>query len=75
MIKKSLAALKVGESGKIKKISCEPKMTRRLNDLGFVLGTKIFCLHISPLGDPVAFGVRGAVIALREEDFKNIIIE
>jgi len=37
-----------------------------------VEGTKIRCVLRSPLGDPAAYRIRGAVIAIRKEDAKNV---
>lgn len=70
-----LSCLSPGEYGEILFIRCESTIKRRLEDLGFIEGTRVCCLQKSPLGDPVAFGVRGAVIALREEESKNIFIK
>lgn len=50
-------------------------MRRRLLDIGLTPGTKILCLGQSPLGDPVAFLIRGAVIALRKKDCQTILID
>ena len=44
-------------------------------DLGLVEGTNVEALHKSPSGDPVAYFIRGAVIALRGEDAKKVRIE
>lgn len=74
-MKKTLECLTPGEWGVVCGIEGEEEMKRRLLDLGFVSGTKVNCLHKSPFGDPMAFGVRGAVIALRSEDSKNIYIK
>ena len=41
---------------------------RRLQDLGLIPGTPVSCLARSPLGDPCAYQIRGAVVALRRED-------
>ncbi len=41
---------------------------RRLLDLGMIPGTRVECLQKSPAGDPAAYLIRGAVIALRCED-------
>lgn len=43
-----------------------------LYTLGFTDGVKIQCVLIAPGGDPVAFQVRGAVIALRRSQLSNI---
>ena len=42
--------------------------------MGLVKGTEITPILISPSGDPRAFLVRGTIIAIREEDAKNIKI-
>lgn len=44
-------------------------------DLGLVQGTTIEALQKSPSGDPVAYFIRGAVIALRQEDAQKVMIE
>lgn len=41
-------------------------------DLGFTEGTVVSVIRKSPLGDPTAYGVRGAVIALRKEEAAHI---
>lgn len=59
----------------IKKINVEGSIKRRLLDIGLIEGTEVENVLISPLGDPMAFLIRGAVIALRCEDSKNIVVE
>ncbi|HZK28267.1 MAG TPA: FeoA family protein, partial [Thermoclostridium sp.] len=44
-------------------------------DLGLVSNTAIEALQKSPSGDPTAYQIRGAVIALRKEDAFNILVE
>lgn len=48
---------------------------RRFQDIGIVEGTKIKRLHASPLDDPTAYLVRGAVIAIRSADAYLIGVE
>ena len=43
-------------------------MRERLQDLGVIPGARITAWMRSPLGDPTAFLISGAVIALRCED-------
>lgn len=71
----SLCQLAPGESAIIKKIYCSGSMRRRLLDIGMTELTKVVCVGVSPAGDPKAFLIRGAVIALRREDSINIVIE
>ena len=49
-------------------------MRRRLQDIGLIEGTDIECLQKSPAGDPIAYYIRGAVIALRSVDSGNILV-
>ena len=64
-----------GEKAKIKSINIEPSMKRRLIDLGLIEDTIVECVGKSPMGDPKAFLIRGAVIALRCEILKEITAE
>jgi Fe2+ transport system protein FeoA len=43
-------------------------------DLGIIPGTTVECEMNSPIGDPVAYRIRGAVIALRREQAEMIQI-
>lgn len=70
----SLADLNPGESGYVHGLSVTGPIRRRLFDLGLVPGTKVQALFTSPSGDPVAYAIRGAVIALRHEGARQILI-
>lgn len=72
---KNLSDLDVGDIAQVVSILPCSAIRRRLQDIGLVEGTKVQCLHKSPSGDPVAFYIRGAVIALRNEDSANILIQ
>lgn len=69
-----LSSLVPGESGIVEKIDENCPIRARLFDLGIVPGTKISCIIKSPLGDPVAYFVRGTMIALRSSDSARITI-
>lgn len=71
---KSLNDLKPGQSAKIKELLSIGSIRRRLLDIGLIENTEVECLGRSPGGDPSAFLIRGAVIAIRSEDCKNILI-
>lgn len=43
--------------------------------MGVVKGTRIKCVLRSPLGDPSAYKIRGAVVAIRGEDASNVLVE
>jgi ferrous iron transport protein A len=44
-------------------------------DLGLILDTMVEALLKSPGGDPVAYSIRGAVIALRSEEAAHILVQ
>ena len=70
----TLTCLGEGQWAKVTDIKLEGGMRRRLQDLGLVQGTAVQCLQKSPWGDPVAFLIRGAAIALRTEDAQGVEI-
>lgn len=71
----TLDQLKMGEIASVTKINSEGADRRRLMDLGILPGTYLQAELKSPLGDPVAYRVRGALIALRREQAQEIEIE
>ena len=68
MISSTMCSLREGQAARVTDIHIDGSMRRRLQDLGLIEGTHIQCLQKSPAGDPVAFLIRGAAIALRSED-------
>lgn len=70
-----LSELNVGQCATIIKLLTFGSMRRRLQDLGVIKGTQIECVLKNPSGNPIAYFVRGAVIALRTEDAKNILVK
>lgn len=69
-----LSSIPIGYSAEIASIKSNFENKERLLELGFTKDTKITVLHKSPSGDPIAYGIRGAVMALRKEDADNILI-
>ena len=69
----TLDALPVGASAVVTALRSTGAQRRRMLDL--VPGSCVRALHVSPWSDPVAYGVRGAVIALRREDAGGVQIE
>ena len=55
----SLDEIKLNEKAIIKKVECQGNIKRRLLDLGFIKGTEITPILISPSKDPRAFYIRG----------------
>lgn len=45
-----------------------------LTNLGLTKNTKIKCLYKSPFKDPTAYLIKNVILAIREEDSKEILI-
>ena len=69
-----MCALSPGECGTVSDITLGGAMRRRLQDIGLIPGTSVRCVGVSPLGDPRAYEIRGAVIALRNDDAEAVHI-
>ena len=64
-----------GETGIITSITEDERgLCGRLRDLGFAEKTPVTCVRAAPLGDPVAYRIRGALIALRKKDAACILV-
>ena len=70
----TLDNLNINKYATIYSLNCNGNLRRRLLDLGLIKGTCIKVLFKSPMGDPIAYEVRGTIIALRKEDSKLINI-
>lgn len=71
----TLADLPPGQPARITKLDLAGQARWRLNDLGFLPGTRVESELASPMNDPVAYRVRGALIALRTEQAERIYVE
>lgn len=72
-----LSSLARGERARVVGISaaCRGAQRRRLLDLGIVPGTLVASELVSPGGDPTAYRVRGALIALRRDQADLILVD
>ena len=64
-----------GECGIVASLDDGCKMKRRFMDIGLIPGTRVFCVGISPFGDPRAYLIRGKTVAIRRMDAASIKIE
>ena len=71
----SLNHLPIGRKGTVLSLESDGFERRRMLDLGLIQGTIVEALQRSPSGDPIAYFIRGAVIALRDEDARKITIQ
>ena len=70
-----LRCLHEGQRARVLSILESGAMRRRLQDIGLIEGTTVECVQKSPAGDPVAYGIRGAIVALRAEQAAAIIVQ
>ncbi|MGI6576542.1 MAG: FeoA family protein [Eubacteriales bacterium] len=70
----ALNRLPVGQKARVSSILFEGTARRRLMDLGMIEGTEIKSLYKSPAGNPIAYMIRGAVIALRTDVTEKILV-
>ena len=70
----TLDKIPTGEFAVVMDVDTQVSLKQRLYDIGLVPGTKIKVVHQSPAGNPRAYLVRGAVIALRNCDAEKIFV-
>jgi ferrous iron transport protein A len=58
----------------VTRLTCQGADRRRMLDLGILPGARIAAVSRSPLGDPTAYRIRGAVIALRRVQAEQIFV-
>ena len=68
----TLNDIKPGEKAIIKRLDFTGGIKRRLLDIGLINETTVECIGKSPAGDPKAYLIRGAVIAIRTSDAHRI---
>ena len=69
---RTLNDLAVGERAVVTQLTAQGGMRGRLLDIGLTCGARVRCLFAAPSGEPRAYLIRGAVIALRREDADTV---
>lgn len=72
---KTLKEVGCGQMVKVKKLSGEGPVKRRIMDMGITKGAEIFVRKVAPFGDPVEVTVRGYELSLRKADAEMIEVE
>jgi Fe2+ transport system protein FeoA len=70
-----LSDLEPGQEAKIKEVLVIGAQRRRLFDLGFLPGTRVVAEMRAPLGEPTAYRIRAALVALRRDVSDLILVE
>lgn len=72
---KTLIDLKPGEKARVKSVTAQGTIRRRIVDMGLVPGTEIEMERYAPLGDPVELKLNNYHLSLRKEEADTIILE
>lgn len=71
----TLKEAKVGSTVKVKKLTGEGAIKRRIMDMGITKGVEVYIRKVAPLGDPIEVTVRGYELSLRKADAEMIEVE
>jgi Fe2+ transport system protein FeoA len=71
---KTAADMAFGEKGIISGIDSTHPSSRRILEIGFTPGQEIELMNISIFKDPLAFSLRGTLIAIRKNEADCIIL-
>ena len=72
---KTLRDAKIGETVRVKKLTGEGAVKRRIMDMGITRGIEVYVRKVAPLGDPVEVTVRGYELSIRKADAEMIEVE
>ena len=71
----TLKDAKIGQTVRVKKLTGEGAVKRRIMDMGITKGVSVYVRKVAPLGDPVEVTVRGYELSLRKADAEMIEVE
>ena len=71
----TLKDAKIGQTVRVKKLTGEGAVKRRIMDMGITKGVEVYIRKVAPLGDPIEITVRGYELALRKADAELIEVE
>lgn len=75
MVPKRLSELEVKGSCQVVKLTGNKAIKKRLLEMGFVKGTKIYVEKVAPLGDPMELVLKGYHLSLRRSEADDVYIE
>ena len=74
-IMRTLREVRIGETVKVRKLTGEGAVKRRIMDMGITKGVEIYVRKVAPLGDPVEVTVRGYELSIRKADAEMVLVE
>lgn len=70
----SLNLLEIGKKASVISVNSDELIKRRLLDMGLVENSIVECILESPFKDPRAYLIKGALVAIRNDDAKKIVV-
>ena len=71
----TLDQLSLGESASVVEVDAAAALAARLEDLGFVPGTRVTVRRRAPLGDPRVYELRGSQLCLRATEARAVRVQ
>ena len=71
---RTLRDVKIGQTVRVKKLTGDGPVRRRIMDMGITKGVDIYVRKVAPLGDPMEVTVRGYELSLRKADAEMILV-
>jgi len=71
----TLRDAKIGSTVKVKKLTGEGAVKRRIMDMGITKGVEIYVRKVAPLGDPIEVTVRDYELSIRKADAAMVEVE
>lgn len=75
MLMRTAAELKPGERAIIKDVDNDHPSSHRLLEVGFTPGQEIEFISGAVFSDPMAFSIRGTIVAIRKNEASCILIK
>ena len=72
--RRTLRGVKLGQTVRVKKLTGDGPVRRRIMDMGITKGVDIYVRKVAPLGDPMEVTVRGYELSLRKADAEMILV-
>jgi len=71
----TLADMNVGDCARVARVDGQSELRHRLLEMGMTPGCRVRLVRVAPLGDPLAFELRGYHLSLRRDEARHVIIK
>lgn len=71
---KELSNIEIGKSVRVENITARGLLRERMLAIGLTKGAEVEVIRRGPSGDPTVYNIRGAMIALREDEASLVYV-